>query len=235
MNHAAVLADGDVAEQFVLALEFFHLRHGVLGIIAAGCRYRVQIRQGRGIDAGLIAARHLAVHAGPRGKTFGEGAGVLIHVPIEGFQQLQALRDFQAHAVHVVHEQQERDHGLPAFFGAEFGRLLYRVDGIAAGVCQADHLGLRALRLQQEGREVRRSQRMLARAQHLAAVLLDVVGGLRLDALAKRVIHRDEIPILAAARHHRRRRGVAGGPGVIDPLDGVRRAGFSGQVGACGG
>src|SRR3979411_419711 len=38
----------------------------------------------------------------------------------------------------------------------------------------------------------------------LAAVLLDVVGGFRLDALAERVVDRDEVPVLAAACHHRR-------------------------------
>ena len=112
--------------------------------------------------------------------------------------------------------------------------LLHRVDGIAAGIGEADHLGLGVLGLQQQRGEVRGAERMLARAQHLAAVLLDVVGGLGLDALAEREIHRDEIPVLAAARHHRRRGGVAGRPDVVDPLDGVRRAGLAGEIGACG-
>ena len=76
---------------------------------------------------------------------------------------------------------------------------------------------------------------MLAGTQHLAAMLLDIVRRFGLDALAERVVHRDEVPILAAPRHHRRRRGVAGRPGVVDPLDGVRRAGLAGQIGARGG
>ncbi len=49
------------------------------------------------------------------------------------------------------------------------------------------------LRLRQERGEIRGAERMLARAQHLAAVLLDVVGGLRLDTPAERVIDRDEV------------------------------------------
>ena len=122
----------------------------------------------------------------------------------------------------------------PLGLDAEFAGLLHRVDGVAAGIGKPDHLGLGVLRLQQERGEVGCAERMLARAQHLAAVLLDVIGGFGLDALAERVVHREEVPFLAAARHHRRRRGVAGRPGVVDPLDGVRRTGLSGEVGACG-
>src|SRR5689334_21960158 len=36
VNDAAVLADGNVAEQLVLAFELLHLRHHVPGMIAAG-------------------------------------------------------------------------------------------------------------------------------------------------------------------------------------------------------
>ncbi|MGY3353918.1 hypothetical protein ACVWZK_000581 [Bradyrhizobium sp. GM0.4] len=64
---------------------------------------------------------------------------------------------------------------------------------------------------------------------------LDVFLGFRLDALAECVVNREEIPVLAAARHHRGRRGVAGRPGVVDPLDGVGRAGLAGEIGARGG
>ena len=77
---------------------------------------------------------------------------------------------------------------LAALLDAELGGLLDRVDGVAAGIGKADHFGFRILRLQQEGGEIRGAERMLARAQHLAAVLLDVVGGFGLDALAERVV-----------------------------------------------
>ena len=147
----------------------------------------------------------------------------------------QALRNLQPHAVDVIDEQQERHHGLAALLDAELVGLLDRVDGVAAGIGKADHLGLGILRLQQEGSEIRGAERMLARTQHLAAVLLDVVGGFRLDTLAERVIDRDEVPVLAAARHHRRRCRVAGRPGVVDPLNGVGRTGLAGEIGTGGG
>ena len=144
-----------------------------------------------------------------------------IKINTEAMDKLQALRDLQTHAVDVVHEQQERHHGLAALLDAELGRLLHRIDGVAAGIGEADYLCFRTLRLQQEGCEVRGSERMLARSQHLAAVLLDVIRRLGLNALAQRIVDRDKIPVLAATLHHRGRRGVAGCPGVVDPLDGV--------------
>jgi hypothetical protein len=32
-------------------------------------------------------------------------------------------------------------------------------------------------------------------------------------------------------RHHGGRGGIAGRPGIVDPLDGVRRAGLAGEIG----
>jgi len=161
VNDAAVLADGDVAEQFVLALEFLHLRHRIFRVVAAGGRHRIEIGERGGIDAGLVAARHLAVHARPCRKSLGERAGVLVHVPVKRFEQLQPLRDLQAHAVHVVDEQQKRHHGLAAGLDAEFASLLDRIDGVAAGIGEPDHLGLGVLRLQQQRGEIRGAERML--------------------------------------------------------------------------
>ena len=43
---------------------------------------------------------------------------------------------------------------LPAGGDAEFGALLDRVDGVAAGIGEPDDLGLRGLRLQQKRREI---------------------------------------------------------------------------------
>jgi hypothetical protein len=54
-----------------------------------------------------------------------------------------------------------------------------------AGVGQTDDLGLRSLRLQQEGREVLRGERMLDVAQHLAARGLHDRGGFALERLPK--------------------------------------------------
>ncbi len=63
---------------------------------------------------------------------------------------------------------------------------------------------------------------------------LDISLRLRLDPLAERIIDREEVPVLAATRHHRGRGGVAGRPGVVDPLDGVWRAGLAGEIRARG-
>ena len=114
--------------------------------------------------------------------------------------QLEALCDLDAHPVDVVDEEQESDELLPALLDAELGGLLHGVDGVASGVGKTDHLRLRSLCLQQERREVRRAERMLGRAEHLAAMRLDVFLRFRFDALAQRVVDRQKIPVLAAAR-----------------------------------
>ena len=64
--------------------------------------------------------------------------------------------------MNIIDKQQKGDQPLPALLDAEFGRLLHRVDGVAAGIGEADHLGLGALRLQQERGEIGGAERMLA-------------------------------------------------------------------------
>ncbi len=135
----------------------------------------------------------------------------------------------------VVDEQQEGDQRLSRILQAEFAGLLDGIDGVGAGIGEPDHFRLRSLRLQQQRREIRCAERMAARAQHLATMSLDVIGGFRFDALAERVIHRQEIPVGAATLHHRRGGGVAGGPRIVDPLNGVGRAILAGQIRARGG
>src|ERR1700732_5086186 len=45
VDDAPILTDRDVAEQFVLAFKLLHLRYDVLGMVASGCRHRIEIRQ----------------------------------------------------------------------------------------------------------------------------------------------------------------------------------------------
>lgn len=61
------------------------------------------------------------------------------------------MRGLEAERVDVVDEEQERCELLAAFDDAEFGRLLDRVGGVAAGIRKPDDLRLGVLRLQQEG------------------------------------------------------------------------------------
>ena len=88
-------------------------------------------------------------------KRFDEGPRLVVQVPIERRGQLQPLRGLEAEAVHVGVEDQQAGEVLAALDDAELGALLDRVDGVAAGIGEADDLRLRGLRLEQERREVR--------------------------------------------------------------------------------
>ena len=92
----------------------------------------------------------------PLGEALGEGAGLVVHVPVEGLGEDQPLRRRQAERVHVGEEDEQAGEVLPALDDAELRRLLDGVGGVAARVGEADDLGLGGLRLQQERREVRR-------------------------------------------------------------------------------
>ena len=77
-------------------------------------------------------------------------------VPVEAFGEDEALRGLEAEPVHLGERHQQAGELLAGLDDAELGRLLDRVGGVEAGIGKADDLGLRALRLQQEGGEVRR-------------------------------------------------------------------------------
>ena len=121
-------------------------------------------------------------------EAFGKRAGVIVHVPVEGFRKQQPLRRFQADAVDVGDEGEQRRHFLAALHQPELGGLLDAVDGVAAGIGQPDHLGFRSLGLQQEGGKVRRVERMPHGAQHLAAGLQDHIAGVLFKILAESVV-----------------------------------------------
>ena len=121
---------------------------------------------------------------------------------------------------------------LPALDDAEFGALLDRVDGVAAGIGQADDLGLGRLRLQQERREVVGVERMANLAEHLAAVLLDRRHGVALERVTEGIVGGEEEPGVAAGLHQRLAGAVGQHPGVIGPVDGVGVAFRPGEVGS---
>ena len=122
----------------------------------------------------------------------------------------------------------------PPLHDAELGRLLDRVDGVAAGIGKADDLGLRRLRLQQERREVGGRERMAHLAQHLAAVLDHDRRGVALERETEGVVGGEEEPGVAAGLHDRLAGAVGQRPGVVGPVDRVRRALRAGQVGGGG-
>jgi hypothetical protein len=98
--------------------------------------------------------------------------------------------------VHVGDEEQQRSE-LGVLRDAELARLLDGVDSVSACVGQADDLGLRRLRLQQERGEVAGVQRMLDAARDLASLRDDDRAGVPLQRLAERVVGGEEEPTVA--------------------------------------
>src|SRR2546425_13246366 len=68
------------------------------------------------------------------GEALGERARLLVHVPVEGLGEGEALRLLQAERVDVGQEDQESGEALAALRDAELGALLDGVRGVAAGV-----------------------------------------------------------------------------------------------------
>ena len=174
----------------------FILAMTAVGILAARRLHRLQVVQHAGIDAGLHHGRHVAV------VLFGEPlrplARLVVEIPVEAFGQHQALRGLETQRMHVGEEHQKPGQRLAALGDAEFGGLLDRVDGVAAGIGEADHLGARRLRLQQEGREVGAREGMADRADDFAAGRLDDRCRVALQRVAEGVVGGQEEPLLAA-------------------------------------
>ena len=198
--------------------------------IAAERFQRLEIVAHARIDARLHHGRHRVVLHLLR-EPLGERPGLVVHVPVEGLGEVQALRGFQTDRLDVGEEQQQRRELLAALDDAELGRLLDRVGGVAAGIGKADDLGLGGLRLEQEGREVRRVERMLDAADDLAAVGGDDGGGVALERRAEGVVGGQEEPGVATGLHQRLARGVGQHVGVVGPVHGVGRALRVGEVG----
>src|SRR3546814_16922084 len=117
----------------------------------------------------------------------------------------------------VVEEHQHAGEALPGLDDAELGRLLDRVHRIAAGVGEADDLGARSLRLEQERGEVGRVERPPDRAERLAARLLAQLPGAALQRLSDTIVGRPATPGCAPlldqrARRARPHRACAVGP-----------------------
>ena len=168
------------------------------------------------------------------GEALGERARLVVHVPVEGLGEDEALGGRQPERVHVGDEDQQAREILAAPHDAELGALLDRVGGVAAGVGEADDLGLGGLRLQQERGEILRVERMAHLAQHLAAALDHHRLGVALERVAEGVVGGEEEPRVAAGLHDRAAGAVGQRPGVVGPVDRVGGARLAGEVGGGG-
>ena len=90
----------------------------------------------RGILAGLDHRRHAFLEVE---ETLRPGARVVVQVPVETFGQVHRLGGLEAERMHIGDEHQQASQLLLGR-DAEFSRLLDRIDGVAAGICQADNL-----------------------------------------------------------------------------------------------
>ena len=78
------------------------------------------------------------------------GASLVVQIPVEGVERHDALRCLQAERRNALQIEDQRD-DLLLLAEIELGGLLDRVDGVAAGIGEPDHLGAGGLRLEQEG------------------------------------------------------------------------------------
>src|SRR5208282_4770514 len=108
---------------------------------------------------------------------------------------------------------------LAASHNAEFGGLLDRIDGVAAGIGKPDDLGLGGLGLEQERREILGVERSVDRTQHLAACRLDGIARITLQSMAEGVIGGDEKPRVTALFHQSAAGAVGERVGVVSPVD----------------
>ena len=175
--------------------------------------------------------RELARGPAFRLPAFGPGTIGVVHVPIPGFRQGQALRGLQTERVDVARKHQQAGKLLPALDDAEFGACLDRVDGVATRIRQTDHLGLGRLRLQQERGKVVGVERVAYLAEHLATVLLDRRCGIAFERMAEGIVGGEEEPGVAAGLHQRLAGAIGEHPGVISPVHGIGIALWPGEIG----
>ena len=230
MDHAVVLAQLAVAQEEVGHVHLLHRRDHRHSVVRAGRLDRLEVVHGRRVDARVDHARHL-LHL--LEEALGERAVLVVHVPVKAVGQQHALRRVQAQAVDVGDEHQQSGQAL-VLGDAELVGGLDRVDRVAAGVGEADDLGLGALRLQQERGEVRGVERVAHLSDDLAAGGLDHVGRVGFERVAERVVGGQEEPGVAAGLHDRLARAVGQREGVVGVVDRVRVAVLVGQAGRGG-
>ena len=116
---------------------------------------------------------------------------------------------------------------------AEFDRLLDRVDGIAAGVGEADDIRAGILRRQEKGREISRADGMADIADDRAASRAHLLAGRAFERLAECIVGCEKKPLLPAGFDERADSTVRERPGVVGPMEAVGRTLLASQNGRC--
>src|SRR5690606_19758279 len=118
----------------------------------------------------------------------GEGAGLVVGVPVHGRTEAQALCGIETDGVDHVDLDAERRQNLTGFSDAEFLRLLDQIAKVGTRVCDADDLRAGSLGLQELRGKVGGAERMQDRPYNLAASALDEAGRVILVLLAERIV-----------------------------------------------
>ena len=198
-----------------------------LGLVGARGLHGLQVGQDRRVGAGLDHVRHAA---GALHVALPESPGLVVGVPVPALGERQALRHLEPEPVHLREGEQQRRELLAAFDDAVLGRLLDRVGGVEAGIGEPDHLGLRALRLEQERGEVLVRERVADAAQHLAVIGEHHAAGIGLEGRAEGVVGGEEVPGVAPGPGQRAAGADRERPRVVGPVVAVGRAGLAGEV-----
>ena len=203
--------------------------------IAAERFHRLQIMQHHGVVAGLRSSTASSSCWRAAENRFDQARVCVVQVPVEGFRERQALRRLQPQRMHVVDEQQQRGELLAARDDAEFGRLLDRVGGVAAGIGKADDLRLwRPAPAAGRTRSPTVLIGCLTPPSTLPPLAVTTADGVALQRMAEGVVGGQEEPAVAAGLGQRLAGAVGQHVGVVGEGDRVRRAGLAGEIGGRG-
>ena len=165
MDHSTVGANHSALGEHVVDRVRLQMSHHLVGVVRPGRLDRGEIGHRRRVVRSVPAVRHLLdlleVPLRPRSR-------LVVGVPVPRIRQKDALRCLEPERIHVAEIHQKCCH-LHVRRDAELVRGLDRVDQIAAGICQAEDLGLGRLSLQEVGGEVLGRDRMLGRAENRAS------------------------------------------------------------------
>src|SRR5215470_9888178 len=232
MNVATVDAYHPLAVERIVSRNLLHLGDHSSAVSRTPQRLeRLEVMKNNTVVSRRTHGRHQTFVE--RRITLREGAARVIAIPVIGGREDQSLRRRQPECMHIGDEHEEPGEALTARDDTELCRLLDRVDGIATGIGEADHLGLGGLSLEEKRREVRPREGRAHSPEHLAAILLDHCRGIAFECVTEGIVGGQEKPRVAARLDDCLAGPVGECPGIVGPVNGVRRALRSGQI-RCG-